>query len=167
MNALLLPGNSSRHGEWVEILKSAVAANFQYTKTQHYLHWQTGGDKADIDYEISVAQTEVEQLEPYIIIAKSIGTAISVKGVADGKLKPKKLILLGVPINGGVSKNVFSDWLQQINVTVAFVQNTNDPYGSFSSVKEAFEGKGHNITFIELPGETHDYLDFEAIVKLI
>lgn len=167
MNALLLPGNSSRHGEWVDNLRLALAANFQRTETQHYLHWQTGGDKADIDYEISIAQSKAERLEPYIIIAKSIGTAISAKGIADGKLNPEKLILLGVPINGGVPKDLFSGWLKQIDVKLVFVQNTNDPYGSFTDVKNAFEGKSRDITFIELSGDTHDYLDFGAITKLI
>lgn len=167
MNALLLPGNSSRHGEWVEKLKLAVASSFGLTEAQHYLHWQNGGDKADIDYEIGVAERKTKQLEPYIIIAKSIGTAISAKGVAEAKLKPKKLILLGVPINGGVSKDLFSEWLQQIDIPVVLVQNSSDPYGLFSEIKDAFVGKGRDIAFVEFPGETHDYLDFEAIAKLI
>ena len=100
MNALLLPGNSSRHGEWIENLKLAIADRFERVETQHYQHWQSGGEKADIEYEISVAQSKAELLKPYIIIAKSIGTAISVKGVADGKLKPKKLILHHIRLHG-------------------------------------------------------------------
>jgi len=167
MNALLLPGNSSRHGEWIENLKLAIADRFERVETQHYQHWQSGGDKADFEYEISVAQSKVELLEPYIIIAKSIGTAISVKGVADGKLKPEKLILLGVPINGGLSKDLFNGWLSKISVPVVFVQNSNDPYGSFAEIKAAFTGKSKSLKFVELPGETHDYLDFDAIAKLI
>ena len=162
MNALLLPGNSSRHGEWIENLKLAVADSFERVETQHYQHWQSGGDKADIEYEISVAQSKVELLKPYIIIAKSIGTAISVKGVADGKLKPKKLILLGMqPLDQ------FSEWLQKIDIQVVIIQNTNDPYGSFAEIKAAFTGKSKSLKFVELPGETHDYLDFDAIAKLI
>jgi hypothetical protein len=162
MNALLLPGNSSRHGEWIENLKLAIADRFERVETQHYQHWQSGGDKADIEYEISVAQSKVELLKPYIIIAKSIGTAISVKGVADGKLKPKKLILLGMqPFDH------FSEWLQKIDIEIVIIQNTNDPLGSFAEIKAAFTGKSKSLKFVELPGETHDYLDFDAIAKLI
>ena len=167
MNALLLPGNSSRHGEWIESLKLAVAPRFQHTETQHYRHWQAGGKQADIDYEIGVAQSKVERLEPYIIIAKSIGTAIAAKGVVDEKLKPEKLVLLGVPINGGVPKDLFSRWLQVIDVQIVFVQNTGDPLGSFSDVRAAFADKSSSVSFVELPGETHDYLDFSSIAKLI
>lgn len=167
MNALLLPGNSSRHIEWIENLKLALATHFQQTETQHYKHWETDGDVADIDYEISAAQSKAERLHPYVVIAKSIGTAISVKGVAGGKLKPEKLILLGVPINGGAPKDLFSRWLQEIDVQVVFVQNTNDPLGSFSDVQAAFKGKSNNVSFIELQGKTHDYLDFDAIARLI
>lgn len=167
MNALLLPGNSPRHSVWIEDLKLALTSHFEAIVTQHYRHWETGDENANIDYEIGVAQQKAINLEPYMIVAKSIGTVIAVKGTTEGKLKPQKLILLGVPINGGVSKDLFFDWLKQVSAPVIFVQNTKDPLGSFSDVKSAFEGKEGNVTFIELPADTHDYLDFEAIAKLI
>jgi predicted alpha/beta-hydrolase family hydrolase len=167
MNALLLPGNSSRNGKWIENLKLAIADHFVRVETQHYQHWQSGYDRADIEYEISVAKSRAERLRPYIIIAKSIGTVISVKGVADGKLEPEKLILLGVPINGGVSMDMFSEWISEINMTVIIIQNSNDPIGSFNEVKAAFKGKSKSLKFVELPGNTHDYLDFDAIARLI
>ncbi len=167
MNALLLPGNSSRHREWSENLKQAIATHFQHTVIQYYRHWQTGGDKADIENEITIAQAVAGELDSYIIIAKSIGTVIAVKGTAEGILKPTKLILLGIPINGDISKDLFSVWLHQLDVEVVIVQNSNDPLGSFSDVRAAFRGRGEKITFVELPGDTHDYLDFIAIAKLI
>lgn len=167
MNALLLPGNSSRHGEWVENLRFAMAAHFQSTETQHYRHWHTDEENADIEYEIGVAQSKMSGLEPCIIIAKSIGAAISLKGAADGRLKPEKLILLGVPINGTVPGELFAKWLGEISLPIVIVQNTGDPLGSFADVRALFADKGDNISFLELPGETHDYLDFEAISKLI
>lgn len=167
MNALLLPGNSSRHSEWIECLKSAMAPLFQHTETQHYRHWKTGEEKADIEYEIGVAQGKVEKLKPCVIIAKSIGTVIASKGTADGALHPTKLILLGVPVNGGVSKDLFSQWLQKIDAQIVIAQNSNDPLGSYSEVRAAFEINNGKISFVELPGETHDYLDFEAIAKLV
>lgn len=167
MNALLLPGNSPRHGVWVENLKNALGTTCEDITTQHYRHWSTGDKSADIDYEISVAHQGTLGLDPYVIIAKSIGTVIAVKGSAEGKLKPKKLILLGVPVNGGITKELFSAYLQAVDVEVVVVQNTKDPLGAFSDVKGAFTGSSKSIVFVELPSDTHDYLDFDAIKKLI
>ena len=167
MNVLLLPGNSSRHGEWIENLKLAVSPYFQRTVTQHYRHWQTGVEMADVDYEIGISQEKVRALEPFCIIAKSIGTAIATKGTATGAFKPERLILLGVPINGAVSKDLLKRWLDEINIPIIIVQNTSDPLGSFAEVKAAFDRAAENVSFVELPGETHDYLDFKAIAKMI
>ncbi len=167
MNLLLLPGNSLRHAEWVEELKTALSAQFGDIKTQHYRHWQTGEEFADIQHEINVAKKQEETLKPYTIIAKSIGSAIAARGVFEGLLHPEKLVLLGVPINGGVSAEAFSEWLERITVSVVIAQNTSDPLGSFESVKTAFHHAGSNLSFTELPGETHDYLDYDAIAKLI
>ena len=167
MNAVLLPGNSARHREWVEALKVAVSPQFQIVKALAYLHWQTGEEKADVDYELAIAKSSVTELDPYMIIGKSIGTVIAVRGVAEGVLRPTKLILLGIPINGGAPKELFAQWLRHINAPVVVVQNTHDPLGSFADVKAAFRGCGEAISFVELPGDTHDYLDFEAITKLI
>ena len=113
MNALLLPGNSPRHVEWIEKLKLALVPHFQLIEAQHYRHWQRGEENADVDYEIGVAQKKASELNPYIVVAKSIGTVVAAKGTAEGKLQPDKLILLGVPINGGVSKDLFFEWLKQ------------------------------------------------------
>ncbi len=167
MNALLLPGNSQRHEKWIEDLRKALASHFDITETQHYRHWQSGEEKADVDYELSVAQSKADQLKPYTVIAKSIGTVIAAKGTAEGKLHPNKLILLGIPINGGAPQAPFREWLEKIKLPIVIVQNTNDPLGSFSDVRSAFEFKNRNILYVELPGNTHDYLDFRAIENLI
>lgn len=46
-------------------------------------------------------------------------------------------------------------------------QNTADPIGSFSDVKGVLEGVGEHVLFVELPDDTHDYLDFEAVKELL
>jgi predicted alpha/beta-hydrolase family hydrolase len=167
MNALLLPGNSSHHGKWVEKLKSALSSHFDITQAQHYRHWRSGEEWADVEYEIDTAKDKVANLEPYVIIGKSVGTVVAAKGTSDNILHPAKLILLGIPINGGASSEPFKQWLHNISIPVVIVQNTADPLGSFSEVKTIFEDSGKYISFAELPGSTHDYVDFQAIAKLI
>lgn len=82
-------------------------------------------------------------------------------------LHPDKIILLGIPIKGGAPVDSFVEWLKHITIPVVIVQNTADPLGSFADVKNAFENAGTALTFVELPGETHDYLDFDAIAQLL
>lgn len=166
MNALLLPGNSPRHQAWIEELRTAVMPRFQQTLTLHYRHWQSGEPEADVDYELGVAEALADNLDQFVIIAKSIGTAIASDGVSKGALKPKKLILLGLPISSSYASERYKDWFDNIAIDILIAQNTNDPLGSFADVKQAFE-KLQNVSLVELPGNTHDYLDFEAIKKLI
>lgn len=167
MNALLLPGNSPRHREWVDRLYENLSPQFDSAEVQYYRHWQTGEKKADVGYEMVVAKDKAAKLGSYAIVAKSIGTVIAARGTAEGLLSPDKLVLLGVPINGGAPRDQFYQWLDHIGVPVVVVQNEHDTLGSFDDVKAAFDGSSEHITFVETPGDTHDYLDFEAIAKLI
>lgn len=167
INILILPGNSPRHAEWANDLKSHLLPRFDRVEAQHYKHWQTGEKWADVDYELSVAKATTVDLEPYIIIGKSIGTVIAVKGAATKQISPVKLILLGIPINGGANADEFNDWLGTIDIPVVIIQNTDDPLGSFEQVSNAFKDSNQNITFIESPGDTHDYLDFKMIAGFI
>ncbi len=167
MNALLLPGNSPRHAEWIEKLKQAISPYFQHVETQHYRHWHTNTEKADIDYEIKIAKNKMKQYGPFIIIAKSIGTVIAVRGVASGELIPEKLILLGVPIKSDVPKNLFNNWLSKVTIPMTFAQNAHDPLGSFDNLKANLTIMNNTASFIKLSGTTHDYIDFDAIAKLI
>lgn len=167
MNALLLPGNSKRHAEWAQALNEALVPYCDSVHTQQYRHWQTGEDRADVDYEIGVAQTKAKDLSPYVVIAKSIGTVIAAEGTANGALHPEKLILMGIPIKGGASTESFRAWLRETNIPITIIQNTSDPLGTFLEAKNAFDDLGVHISFAELPGDTHDYLDFNAVAKLI
>lgn len=167
MHALLLPGNSPRHAEWIEKLKDTTSSHFETVATQYYQHWKNGNEWANIDHEIIVASEKTTELNPYVIIGKSIGAVIAIKGSANNALHPEKIILLGIPIKGGIEARLFAQWLHHINVPVVVVQNAHDPLGSFAEVKAAFEHVGNDIIFVELEGETHDYLDFEAITRLI
>ncbi len=167
MNALLLPGNSPRHAVWIEELGVALAGNFDTIKTQHYHHWQTRAKWADVGHEIVEASNLSENLDPYVIVGKSIGTVIAARATAEGILRPEKLILLGVPINGGADSKLFIQWLRKITVPVVILQNTSDPLGSYADIETAFGDVSANVTLVQLPGDTHDYLDFAAVAKQI
>ena len=165
MNLLLLPGNSPRHAAWVETLKSAMKPHADTIEAHHYHHWETGEEWADIPAEIAAAAAKAVPLKPYTIIAKSIGTAIAVLGTAQGMFAPEKIILLGVPIEGEGIDEYFMGALKKITEPIVVIQNTNDPYGAFEHVKAALSSINADITYIETPGDSHDYVDFALIAK--
>ena len=167
MNALLLPGNSPRHEKWIEDLKDFLAPYFDTVVTQHYRHWKTAEEFADIEYEVAVANEKSKHLSPYVIIGKSIGTIITAKAAADGMIHPEKIILLGVPMSYNNQFNQFAQHLEQITIPITIIQNSADPFGSFLDLKNALTNARDNVSFIELEGETHDYNDFASIKKLI
>lgn len=162
-NLLLLPGNSPRHAKWVDSLKQALASNFDTITAQHYRHWKIGEQWANVDDEITAAHKATQGLDSYTIIGKSIGTVIAVQATTQGLLAPQKLVLLGIPIHGGAEIAAFRNWLKSLMIPTVIIQNTHDPLGSFQEVMQAFSGISSQITFIETPGTTHDYLDFTLI----
>lgn len=166
MNTLILPGNSPRHAAWLNEFKDYLTLHTNSGVTTHpYAHWETGEAWADIPTEIARTATHLPK-EPYVITAKSIGTAVAVLGTAEGAFKPERLVLLGVPLEGASINKAFFEALRTIQLPVTIVQNSQDPYGSFSSVKEALIKVKEDLTFIEMAGETHDYVDFEEIARL-
>ncbi|UTX51092.1 hypothetical protein KI440_02710 [Candidatus Saccharibacteria bacterium TM7i] len=165
MNLLLLPGNSPRHAGWVKALKNAMKPHTDAIEAHQYHHWETGEEWADIPTEIAAAAAKVVPLKPYTIIAKSIGTAIAIRGTAEGMFSPEKIILLGVPIEGESIDEQFMKSLKKITEPIVIIQNTNDPYGAFENVKTKLKSVNPTITYIETPGDSHDYLDFELIAK--
>lgn len=166
MNILILPGNSPHHAAWLNEFKNYLTLHTNSVVTAHpYMHWETGEPLADIPVEITKIATHLPT-EPYVIIAKSIGTAIAVLGTAKGVFKPEKLVLLGVPLEGMSIDKVFFEALRTVQLPVTIVQNNQDPYGSFRSVKDILIKAKEDLTFIEMTGETHDYVDFEEMVRL-
>lgn len=162
MDALLLPGNSPRHAEWVEQLKQSLSPDYHTIIAHHYRHWQTGEPKAAVDTEITDAYKEVQKLDSYVIIAKSIGTVIAAKATAKGVFTPQKLVFLGVPIDGGADVSEFRSWLTQITVPVVIIQNSQDPLGTYVAIAQAFHGI-EQVSCIEQPGAHHDYQQIDVI----
>ncbi len=169
MNILLLPGNSPRHKSWAEDFKSSLlpTPNIGSVIAQHYAHWRNGEEFADTDHELLIATASARELGTYAIIAKSIGTAIALEGIAQGKLQPTQLILLGIPINGTIASETYRNWLKGVTIPTIIMQNTKDPYGSFAELQALIEPGQTNISLIETEGDTHDYLDFATIGKCI
>lgn len=168
MKVLILGGNSKRHHKWIRQL-GAYAVSVGHEVILHdYRHWTTGDELADVEYELAQLGVLMEGEEDYAIIAKSIGTVITVLGTARGILAPAKCALLGVPYGGAAgATDGFDDCLRLLPSTT-IVQNEHDPYGGADVVAGHIEAvQNPSISLIITPGDTHDYQDFSFIEGLL
>ena len=105
----------------------------------------------------------------YVILAKSGGSWLTLKLMAEGKIKPVKIILVG-PAWNWARNNGFDPiaLAKKVTVPVLVVDKTNDPSLSFGQLKKEVEEAGlTNFTLVEMPGDTHHYENVEKIGKLI
>lgn len=167
MNALLLPGNNPVHEVWVEKFKYALKPYFRTISTQHYKHWRTGEEWANVNYELGVALNNTQNLSPYVIVAKSIGAVIALRGVAEGVLHPVRIVLLGVPLENAISSDDFITLLHEASLPIDIIQNKDDPIASFAKIAALIDDTMTHVVLKELPGSTHDYIDFAAIASYI
>jgi predicted alpha/beta-hydrolase family hydrolase len=166
MNVLILGGQSPRHQQWVRQVAETLEPHFDKVVFLDYRHWQTGAEDIDINYELNQVAERASRLDDYMIVAKSIGTVVTTLGVATKVLAPKKCVFLGFPL-AVVESNLpeLAAKLPNLPSTV-FVQNRDDPLGSFEAVKKYVEAnEPKNCEFKELSGSTHDYIDFDLITK--
>ena len=168
MNALILPGMSPRHQEWVRQVAAVMQAHCDEVRWVEYAHWLNGGEM-DLEAEIMAANDKAVGLNDYVIIAKSIGTVMATLGIARGTLSPTRCVFMGFPLK------VTHDLPQADELAAAlpglpptaFVHNQNDPIGSAEATREYIAVRAPaDYEFIVTPGDTHTYVDFDQMVQL-
>lgn len=168
MNIIFLSGNSKSNQEWIERVKDRFTDMFEKSYVQQYKHWETGEELINLDHELKVVEEKAKEIEPYVIFAKSMGTILTVRGVAEGRLDPKACIFCGVPL--GFARNngyPIDQWCGKYVTPTLFIQNSQDPAASFKEISEYLEDKKiGEKKLIELPGDTHSYEDLEELRKL-
>ncbi len=165
MNVLVLGGESPRHKAWVRQVANTLQPHFGRVVFLDYRHWDTG-EPIDIGHEVSEAAKLMENLEEYIIVAKSIGTVIALLGNARGVLHPKRCVFLGLPL-GAMHRIAGVEQGMKLLPPVTVVQNDHDPLGSADEAASYIKEFGNgDISVRPARGETHDYVDFGLIEKL-
>lgn len=172
MDALILGGNSPHNREWVAQLRAAMTPLFGNIATHDYAHWASAGATIDFDHELRAVQREARMLNNYVIIAKSAGVLLSLKGIAENTLRPAKVVFLGTPLNyvrQHTMEHDFESWLRKATEPMLLVQNDHDPVASASELGRHIKTvvSPSLVTFAELPGSTHDYVDFAQLLALV
>lgn len=163
MNKLIvLAGNSLRNRDWGEACRDHFNGWFDETYLQYYDHWQTGKEIAFDEELKKLAAATADRETTYYVLAKSIGSIVTLLAVHDDLFTPNKCVFFGMPLEIA-SEQVFKEsWaaLETFAVPTIAFHNDEDPI-SYPFTKAALaEHAPETIELVTLKGDNHDYLDF-------
>ncbi len=130
MNLVLLPGNSADHREWIDGVERVFAPHFENVYTQYYDHWFGGNESAvlDLQSELDKVITQTEDFDPYLIVAKSAGCLLALKGIYEGVLSPHACVFIGLPKAWAQEQDMpIDEWLLSYDTPSLFIQQRQDP----------------------------------------
>jgi hypothetical protein len=168
MNLLLLSGNSVRNKPWIHDVDDRLSRHFDKTLVHHYAHWDSGAEFINFDDELSSVADEATDFQPYAIFAKSVGSVLTIRGIAEGKLKPKAVVVTGLPLKVIQENNLpVIEWLIKVDIPMLIIQNENDPLGSYEEVSAYTKNSANSyVSTMVLPGDSHEYTDFAKLDEL-
>uniref|UniRef100_A0A7C4XTF2 Alpha/beta hydrolase n=1 Tax=candidate division WWE3 bacterium TaxID=2053526 RepID=A0A7C4XTF2_UNCKA len=170
MDLIILPGNSKQFNErWLLDSQDNYSPLFNTTTIQTYKHWETGEQMADLETEVERLATSTQGKDNYIIYAKSIGTVITIKAVAENKISPKACIFVGCPFGELTGQyKEFSDWIKKYSIHTLFIQQTNDPFFKYTELEKFIDDSGiQNYELVEIDGDNHAYDNYDYIKQLM
>lgn len=161
MDLIILGGNnrSPENRAWVSSLADILKPEFTSVYPHSYHHWQTKGKVIDLDFEIEALKKIVQGKQEYVVIGKSAGVTLALKGIYIGALSPAKCVLIGTPVRWSQRHKFDIDtWLRDFSVSSLFIQESYDPAMLAKNLKEYIKEMGVvNCKFLEVPGNDHDY----------
>lgn len=164
MRLFILGGTSQNNQSWVEELARRFGQLGYEATAQQYHHWHQENGEINFDVELSSLITVIPPDQPYVIFAKSAGTLLTMRGVAEGKLQPAACVFVGTAVPWGVARQLpVADWVAAYTVPTLFIQHTTDPVESFTELQKRFSS--YPGQYQELPGDSHHYPEYETIVR--
>jgi predicted alpha/beta-hydrolase family hydrolase len=171
MNLLVLGGLSPRNKEYVHRVADALGPLFEKTVVHEYAHWATSDSHMDLQHELNVLRARARELGgDYVIFAKSAGGVLVLKAIAAKTLRPRACLFAGLPLSfARQHSHEIDEWLKALTMPSVFVQNSHDPTGSYRELERFLSqhARGPHYQTIELPGDTHDYLDMPKLKDFI
>ena len=166
MKLLFFSGNSLRNRDFAFEAEAKLKDMFDATYIQEYKHWQTGQEWIDLPHELEALKATSPNGE-YAVFAKSIGIVLTVQAIAQNIIKPKFLLLCGIPLGYIVEEYpTFGQDLAEANIPLVIIHNDHDPVGAATDVHEYLQKSLPNDPkhhFITTVGNTHDYEDYTLL----
>jgi hypothetical protein len=163
-NLLVLAGGSERNRAWGEACVDAYRGWFDMTFFPHYDHWASGEKNLDFPAELQKIRDTVAGAGAgqWYIVAKSIGSVLATKAIAEGITTPERCVFFGMPLNL-VADSVFGgDFspLRALTMPVLAYHNDQDPTADYQFTARTLTTHAPSVRLETLSGNNHDYLDF-------
>lgn len=127
-----------------------------------YSFWS--GDHGDPDLATEVSA--LARRAPAYVLAKSIGSLITILAQRGYRLDLRAAFFVGVPVKRLRHEARINLLLDHCRRTPTLIlQRRHDPTGSFAELKQSLAGSQDAVLW-ELPGDTHDYADDEVASAL-
>lgn len=169
MNIIYLAGNSLNNKTWIEKVKLKFDS-FSDGEILYYDHWQSGEKWINLKKESDKLADLVKDKKDYFVFAKSIGSILALKNICEDKLKPKKMVICGLPYRAGKEEfKEIDECLKTLKIPTTFIQNEFDPIYSFNELAEVLTNYSPvDYHLIKNEGnDTHDYENFENLIELV
>jgi hypothetical protein len=146
-----LPGQSVGTEAWMRSLFGSLGIADPPARVQHYRHWDDH-DVPDIDWEATRVRSET----PELVLAKSLGTLITIRAYAEYGFRPLRAVLMGTPIRHYTDHQVevLCDFVDHIPTLV--IQQTADSKGPYAMLAGVLPELARSA-MCEIPGENHYY----------
>lgn len=164
-NILILGGNTSNNLEWIKKFTKDFQKDNK-VKNIKYNHWNTDKE-LDFELETNKVLNELNEFNTYSIIAKSVGSIITLKAIKNNLIKPENLIILGLPLMYIERKKIdinslLDDAITKTNILI--IQQKDDPIGKYDEVTKLIS---KDIKVISIPGHYHIYGNIKLIKEII
>ena len=168
MHLVLLAGQSPKNQAWIREVEVSVSDLFDTTYVHEYVHWAVpDAKKVDRALEYGRLSEYLDGLgdQPYVILAKSVGSAIAARSIHKRMNPPQACMFFGLPIRGlplidETDDKEYRKWLADYTIPTLFVQNVSEPdrFLGPSDLEMALQELGVvNHTFVHGQGDGHNY----------
>lgn len=155
MRTVVLPGYSPHNKDWAEEIKEKLDLGHE-VMVHNWEHWQKGG-ALSAKKEVSKILEEVDQ-DKVNIIAKSVGTFITILLIPYLKGQVDKIILCGIPSVSKERKEKFKESLKDYPTEkIICFQNFRDPLATFEEVKSFMKDVNPKIKVVRKERGDHNY----------
>ncbi len=161
---ILLGGNSNVNLSWIDKMDKELSKDYQVDKI-YYDHW-FNNNEMDIIKELDKLKNKCLNYKTYNIVAKSIGSILTLMNIEKGLINPQKIVILGFPLRFIESNNLNIYIILYIALSkseILFIQQESDPLGSYKE----FKMKYPHLNIVKVPGDNHSYLNTFDIKKII
>lgn len=162
---IILGGNNNHNIKWVDKMISLYQKDYDVSGI-YYDSWY---NDLEIDFDIELKKIQELMVDDYehIIIAKSIGSILSLIGIVNGMFIPKKLIVMGLPLMFTEKHNIDLKYLldeASKKTDIMVIQQKYDPLGKASDIENMLPT---NVEFLIINGNNHRYARYEKIKDLV